>query len=89
MKPPPDSKAIIESTPQPEGDRWIDRFGNDGAVDEPDADGKRPFWCHCGDCGHDFAPFWVPMPVNDMPKDYRCPRCRSKRSFAGKNPAGA
>lgn len=56
---------------------------------QPDADGKKPFWCHCGDCGHDFAPFWVPMPVAEMPKDYRCPRCRSKRSYAGKNPAGA
>ena len=57
--------------------------------DQPDADGKKPFWCHCGDCGHDFAPFWVPMPVSEMPTDYPCPRCRSKKTYVGKNKAGA
>lgn len=32
--------------------------------DQPNADGKKPFWCHCGDCGHEFAPFWVPKQEN-------------------------
>ena len=76
--------SYFKISAMPEGPDVIEikvSVGDDAAQDE-----KQPFWCNCAECGHEFAPFYTPISVRDMPKDYRCPKCRSKRTFVGRCP---
>lgn len=44
---------------------------------------KRPFWCHCRDCGHEFAPFLLPILVEQMPTEFKCARGRGEKTYPG------
>ena len=46
----------------------------------------QPFTCHCAECGHEFAPFFLPIPITRMPKDYACPRGCTGKVYVGRAP---
>lgn len=49
---------------------------------------KEPFIVHCGDCSHEWAAAYLPMPINLFAKlgNARCPMCGSKKALVGQLP---
>ena len=47
---------------------------------------EKPFTCHCAECGHEFAPFFLPIPITRMPKDCACPRGCTGKVYVGRAP---
>ena len=49
---------------------------------------KEPFLVHCGECSHEWAIAFLPMPVDTFAKlaKARCPMCGSKKVFIGAVP---
>jgi len=48
---------------------------------------NNKFWCHCGDCKHDWVLFECPIDVTDAVKNMRnvtCPKCHSGKVLIGK-----
>ena len=45
---------------------------------------RRPFWCHCAECDHEFYPFSLPIPVNRIPTQYLCPECNGSKILVGR-----
>lgn len=53
-----------------------------------DAEEKKPFMVHCGDCGHEWAAAFFPMEAMAfcnvaLSHGKNCPKCSGKKVFCG------
>lgn len=51
-----------------------------------------PFWVHCRDCSHEWAPFYIPLAMDERgialmkSAGKACPRCVGSNVYVGRLP---